>query len=79
LWTIDAFYGICEVFKEVIIPSINVGVTVVAVPPISVELRRSSIPFFEVVFNEGVQILASRFNSHCIEFTVLTSIHAIIH
>jgi hypothetical protein len=63
LWTIDAFYSICEVFEEVIIPSINAGVTVVAVPPISVELCRSSIPLFEVVFNEGVQRPASRLNS----------------
>jgi hypothetical protein len=51
------------VFEEVIIPSINAGVTVVAVPPISVGLCRSSIPLFEVVFNEGVQRPASRLNS----------------
>jgi len=76
LWTIDAFYSIREVFEEVIIPSINAGVTVVVVPPISVDFAEVAPPFLKLFSMREFRgrppdLIACRVYS--------TSIHAIIH
>jgi hypothetical protein len=57
------------VFEEVIIMSIDVGITVVAIPPVSVGLGRSSIPFFEVILDKRVERAAYRLR-HCRELIV---------